>query len=115
MFVQDEIQPADSRWSIVPALRVDYYDLSPTIDIYARTTRRRRRSAWRNCRFAPKLGATYRLNDRLGLFFQYAHGFRAPPPEDVNIGLEVPLFKIRAVPNPDLQPESATASSSACG
>ena len=57
--------------------------------------------------FAPKLGATYRINDRLGVFFQYAHGFRSPPPEDVNIGLEIPLFNIRAIPNPDLQPETS--------
>ena len=72
-----------------------------------RTTRRRHPSEWTSCLFAPKLGATYRVSDRLGVFFQYAHGFRSPPPEDVNIGLEVPLFNVRAIPNPDLQPETS--------
>jgi hemoglobin/transferrin/lactoferrin receptor protein len=56
---------------------------------------------------APKLGVTYRLGATTSAYFQYAHGFRSPPPEDVNIGLELPLFKVRAVPNPDLEPESS--------
>ena len=56
---------------------------------------------------APKLGVTYRFSDSLGGFFQYAHGFRSPPPEDVNIGLELPLFNVRAIPNPGLKPEKS--------
>ena len=106
VFVQDEIRPADARWSIVPALRIDYYDLTPEVDtIYAADNPSSQPVGLEETSFAPKLGATYRLTDAVGLFFQYAHGYRAPPPEDVNIGLEIPLFKIRAVPNPDLQPE----------
>jgi hemoglobin/transferrin/lactoferrin receptor protein len=106
VFVQDEIRPADSRWSLVPALRVDYYDLTPTVDsIYAADNPTAQPVGLEDVSYAPKLGATWRLNDTVGLFFQYAHGYRAPPPEDVNIGLEIPLFKVRAVPNPDLQPE----------
>jgi len=105
-FVQDEIRAADSRWSIIPALRIDYYDLTPTVDtIYAEDNPSSRPVGLEEVSFAPKLGATYRLTDAVGLFFQYAHGYRAPPPEDVNIGLEIPLFKVRAVPNPDLRPE----------
>jgi hemoglobin/transferrin/lactoferrin receptor protein len=41
------------------------------------------------------------------LYVQYAHGFRAPPYEDANIGLEIPLFNYRAIPNPDLKSESS--------
>jgi hemoglobin/transferrin/lactoferrin receptor protein len=37
----------------------------------------------------------------------YARGFRAPPPEDLNIGLELPLLNVKAIPNPDLQPETS--------
>lgn len=106
VFVQDEIHPADSRWSLIPALRVDYYDLTPSVDsIYAEDNPSSTPVGLEDVSWAPKLGATYRLSDTTGLFFQYAHGYRAPPPEDVNIGLEIPLFKVRAVPNPDLQPE----------
>ncbi|HKX56452.1 MAG TPA: TonB-dependent receptor, partial [Xanthomonadales bacterium] len=34
-------------------------------------------------------------------------GFRAPPFEDVNIGLYIPLFGYRAIPNPDLKAETS--------
>jgi hemoglobin/transferrin/lactoferrin receptor protein len=108
LFVQDEIRPLDSRWTLVPALRVDYYDLSPQADrIYREDNPSTMPVGVNEVSFAPKLGATYRVDDRLGVFVQYAHGFRSPPPEDVNIGLEVPLFNVRAIPNPDLQPETS--------
>ncbi len=107
-FVQDEMQLAESRWTLVPALRVDYYDLSPRADrIYREDNPSTSPVAVDELSLAPKLGATYRVNDRFGVFVQYAHGFRSPPPEDVNIGLEVPLFNIRAIPNPDLQAETS--------
>jgi hemoglobin/transferrin/lactoferrin receptor protein len=109
VFVQDEIRPGHGRWTLVPALRVDRYELSPDVDRIYREDNPSSSSAAsvEETSFAPKLGATYRLNDSLTAFFQYAHGFRSPPPEDVNIGLEIPLFRIRAVPNPDLEPETS--------
>jgi hemoglobin/transferrin/lactoferrin receptor protein len=107
-FVQDEMRLDDSRWTLVPALRVDYYDLAPETDrIYRDDNPSTEPAGVDEVSFAPKLGATYRISDRLGVFFQYAHGFRSPPPEDVNIGLEVPLFNIRAIPNPNLRPETS--------
>jgi hemoglobin/transferrin/lactoferrin receptor protein len=108
VFVQDEMRLDDARWALVPALRVDYYDLSPETDrIYREDNPATEPASVDEVSFAPKLGATYRVSDRLGVFFQYAHGFRSPPPEDVNIGLEVPLFNIRAIPNPNLRPETS--------
>jgi hemoglobin/transferrin/lactoferrin receptor protein len=108
LFAQDEISAEGARWSLIPALRVDYYELSPETDrIYREDNPSSEPVGIDEISFAPKLGATYRLTDTVGVFFQYAHGFRSPPPEDVNIGLEIPLFKVRAVPNPDLQPETS--------
>jgi hemoglobin/transferrin/lactoferrin receptor protein len=108
VFVQDEIRRLDSRWTFVPALRVDYYELSPETDrVYGEDNPSTAPVGVDELSFAPKLGVMYRINDTLGVFFQYAHGFRSPPPEDVNIGLEVPLFNVRAIPNPDLRPESS--------
>jgi hemoglobin/transferrin/lactoferrin receptor protein len=108
VFAQDEIRLVDSRWTLVPALRVDYYDLSPQTDrIYREDNPSTSPVGVAELSFAPKLGAIWRVNDQLGVFFQYSHGFRSPPPEDVNIGLEIPLFNVRAIPNPDLQPETS--------
>ena len=56
---------------------------------------------------SPKLGVVYRLDARTDVFLQYAKGFRAPPFEDANIGLDIPLFNIRALPNPDLRSETS--------
>jgi hemoglobin/transferrin/lactoferrin receptor protein len=56
---------------------------------------------------APKLGLLWHLNPASQLYLQYARGFRAPPFEDLNIGLDIPMFNIRAIPNPDLEPETS--------
>jgi hemoglobin/transferrin/lactoferrin receptor protein len=56
---------------------------------------------------SPKLGLVYHLGESIDFYLQYAHGFRAPPYEDANIGLEVPAFNYRAVPNPDLKSETS--------
>lgn len=108
VFAQDEISAHGSRWSVVPALRVDYYDLKPRADLtYLEDNPHSTAVGLREVSIAPKVGVTYRIGDSLGGFFQYAHGFRSPPPEDVNIGLELPLFNVRAIPNPDLKPEKS--------
>ena len=108
VFAQDEIAMRDARWTLAPALRVDYYDLNPRSDgIYREDNPHSAAVGLNEVSVAPKLGVTYRFSDSLGGFFQYAHGFRSPPPEDVNIGLELPLFNVRAIPNPDLKPEKS--------
>jgi hemoglobin/transferrin/lactoferrin receptor protein len=56
---------------------------------------------------SPKLGLIYHITPSTDIYFQYAHGFRAPPYEDANIGLEIPVFNFRAIPNPDLTSESS--------
>ena len=108
VFVQDEIGPRDGRWTVVPALRVDRYELDPEVDaIYRDDNPSSTAVAVRETSFAPKLGATFQVAEGVTAFAQYARGFRSPPPEDVNIGLEVPLFRVRAVPNPALRPETS--------
>ena len=107
-FAQDEIRFGDGNWSVIPALRVDYYDLSPKPDtLYREDNPRTPVVGLSDTSVSPKLGLTRRFGDLLSAYFQYANGFRAPPPEDVNIGLDLPLLNIRAIPNPDLKPEKS--------
>ncbi len=107
-FAQDEIRFGDGRWSVIPALRVDYYDLSPKPDsLYRADNPNTPVVGLNDTSISPKLGLTRRLGDSFSAFFQYSNGFRAPPPEDVNIGLDLPLLNIRAIPNPDLKPEQS--------
>jgi hemoglobin/transferrin/lactoferrin receptor protein len=107
-FAQDEIRFGGGRWSVIPALRVDYYDLSPEADaMYREDNPRMPVVGIDDTSVSPKLGLARRFGDSLTAYFQYSNGFRAPPPEDVNIGLDLPLLNIRAIPNPDLKPEKS--------
>ena len=106
IFAQDEVAVGHSAWTLIPALRLDYYRLEPRADrVYREDNPAVPVVALDELSFAPKLGVTYEIGPRATAFLQYAHGFRSPPPEDVNIGFELPLLNYRAIPNPDLQPE----------
>jgi hemoglobin/transferrin/lactoferrin receptor protein len=107
VFVQDRVATgARSAW--IPALRVDHYRLEPRVDaIYAADNPRTVPVSLRSTAVSPRLGYTHALTGGASLYAQYAHGFRAPPFEDVNIGLDLPLFNTRAIPNPDLRPEKS--------
>jgi hemoglobin/transferrin/lactoferrin receptor protein len=108
VFVQDEMRFGESPWSVIPALRADYYRLSPHADdLYREDNPLAPVVGLDDVSLSPKLGLTRGFGEAVTAYFQYSHGFRAPPPEDVNIGLDIPLLNIRAVPNPDLQPETS--------
>jgi hemoglobin/transferrin/lactoferrin receptor protein len=93
---------------VIPALRADYYRLSPHADdLYREDNPLAPVVGLDDVSLSPKLGLTRGFGEAVTAYFQYSHGFRAPPPEDVNIGLDIPLLNIRAVPNPDLQPETS--------
>ncbi len=94
--------------SLMLGLRFDENRLSPSSDdIYAADNPSTSVVALSDSDLSPKLGAIYHVGDNLDLYLQYAHGFRAPPFEDANIGLDIPLFNIRAIPNPGLRSETS--------
>ena len=94
--------------SLIVALRFDDNRLRPKADaIYTADNPETPLAALSNSDISPKLGAIYHLGDDLDFYVQYARGFRAPPFEDANIGLDIPLFNIRAIPNPDLRSETS--------
>lgn len=96
------------NWSLIGAVRLDRYELTPANDpMYAEDYPFAELVSITESDVSPKLGLIYRLNPDTDLFVQYAHGFRAPPYEDANIGLDIPVFNYRAIPNPDLRSESS--------
>lgn len=96
------------NWSLIAAIRADQYELTPLNDpMYAEDYPFADLVSLSESDLSPKLGVIYRLNDSTDVYLQYAHGFRAPPYEDANIGLEIPLFNYRAIPNPELKSESS--------
>lgn len=105
-WLMDTIVAGD--WSFTAGLRGDRYELNPRRDsLYAEAYPSAVPVGLTESDLSPKLGIVRRLSDRLDVWFQYARGFRAPPIEDANIGLDVPLFNIRAIPNPDLRSETS--------
>lgn len=106
LYVQDEI--AVGRATLIAALRYDRYRLDPDPDlVYGEDNPATTPVSIDRDEFSPKLGVVVPISDHLDGWVQYAHGFRAPSFEDANIGLDIPLFNIRAIPNPDLQPETS--------
>jgi len=94
--------------SFIAALRADRYQLSPRADrIFTDDNPVIQPVSLTESNLSPKLGIVWRLADSVDAYFQYAHGFRAPPFEDANIGLDIPLFNVRAIPNPDLRSEQS--------
>jgi len=60
-------------------------------------------------RVSANLGLRWPATDALTFSAQYAQGFRAPPPEDVNLVLfyQLPFVTVTSIPNPDLKPETS--------
>ena len=111
VYLQDEMAALDNRLSIIPAVRLDYYRMSPTTDERAFLINNPgatgQVSEITETAVSPKLGAVYKLTDIHSVFAQYAHGFRSPPYDDANIGFTNQVFGYQILPNPDLKPETS--------
>ena len=96
------------RLSLIAAVRADSYDMQPSVDaMYAEDYPFAVPVSISESEVSPKFGVIYRFGESAEIYAQYSHGFRAPPYEDANISLELPLFNFRAVPNPDLRSEKS--------
>lgn len=106
LFIQDEISLLDGRLSVIPAVRYDWYELTPEADaLYGGGAVEGQSES----HVSPKLGLVYWPTDTFGLFANVAEGFKAPSPMQVNNAFSNPLFGYVSVPNPDLGPETSTS------
>lgn len=105
-YIEDTMSFGD--WTFVAGLRADRFELSPTQDaMYLEDYPFADVVSVTETDLSPKLGVIYSVSASVDVYLQYSHGFRAPPYADANIGLELPLFNVRAIPNPDLKSESS--------
>jgi hemoglobin/transferrin/lactoferrin receptor protein len=104
VFVQDEIGLWDGRLTLYPAVRFDAYDLTPHADA---TLPAFTPASQSDSRVSPKLGAVLKVTDQLGLFLNYAEGFKAPAPSQVNNAFVNLIQNYRSIPNPNLKPETS--------
>ncbi len=102
LFLGDEISIADGLVTLFPALRFDFYKLSPQDDpLYPAASQ----AGQEDSRLSPKFGAVVNLGHGIRLFGNYAQGFRAPPPSQVNNFFGNIAYGYTSAPNPDLGPE----------
>ncbi|MDR6146704.1 hemoglobin/transferrin/lactoferrin receptor protein [Sphingomonas sp. SORGH_AS870] len=89
-----------------PALRYDWYRLSPRRDPLLPQFTGAGQSA---DRVSPRIGAVVTLTPMVRLFASYARGFRAPEPGQINQFFSNLAFGYTSIPNPNLRPETSEA------
>lgn len=104
VFLANEMSLFDGALMLFPALRFDFYDLNPTNDPLLTTFRP---AAQSGNRLSPKFGATLKLAPDVFVFGNYAQGFLAPTPSQVNNFFEFIAGGYTSIPNPDLRPETS--------
>ncbi|NBB92230.1 MAG: TonB-dependent receptor [Gammaproteobacteria bacterium] len=106
VYLHDEIRLWRNGPTLSPGIRYEYYDLSLLDDpLFEASFPDVKTTELSTSSWLPRLGLVWPLGDSMEFFAQYARGLRAPPFGDVNIGLEYPQFNVRAISNPDLEPE----------
>lgn len=106
-YITDRIEFGDGRVQLYPALRFDHFSLSPQADPLLPAFVAAKQSG---SRVSPKIGAVVKVGGGLSLFANYAHGFKAPAPSQVNQFFENPTSAFgayRTIPNPNLKPETS--------
>lgn len=84
-FIQDEINIGN--FTIIPGLRYDRFELNPSADDFYRQQNTAVPSKLKDDEISPKLGLIWKVDPLANIFAQYAHGFRAPKPSQVNGGV----------------------------
>ena len=106
-YIEDTITIGE-KWTVIAGLRADRYQLNPDVDaMYLADYPGYETTRLAESDISPKLGIIYSVAAGIDLYAQYSHGFRAPPYSAANISLELPLFGVRAIPNPALRSESS--------
>ena len=106
IYLQGEVPLWSGGPTLSPGLRFEYYDLGLGQDaLFDQSFPEAQTTELDTTAWMPRLGLLWPLGPNVEAFAQYARGFRSPPFDDVNIGLELAQFGVRAIANPDLKPE----------
>lgn len=105
LYVQDELMLLDDRLKLYPALRYDYYSIRPKNDPLFTASVPASQS---DTHATPKLGVVLQTLETLNVFANYAQGYKAPTPSQVNTGFTNLVSNYRSQSNPNLKPETST-------
>lgn len=99
-FVQGEFTEGD--WQFVPALRYEHFSLKPSADGYSAAIVNLSDSA-----VTPRLGLVWKAAPGFTPYAQWAKGFKAPTPSQVNSGFSNPVQRYQTIGNANLKAERA--------
>jgi len=103
VFITDEISFFGGALTLFPALRYDAYELTAHDDaIYTGLL-----ADQSDSHVSPKFGIVAWPTEHFGAFFNYASGFKAPAPNEVNNFFENLAIGYTSIPNPNLRPETS--------
>ena len=108
LYLADQIVVGDGLVRLFPAVRFDYYKINPRQDPLLPASFIG--SGQDGNRISPKFGAVVKVADEWSLFGNYARGFQAPSPIEINQFFDNPSafpFSYRTLRNPDLKPETS--------
>lgn len=101
-FVQGEFTAGD--WQFVPALRYEHFSLTPSASGYTAPIVKLSDSA-----VTPRLGVVWQAAPGLTPYAQWAKGFKAPAPAQVNSGFSNPVQNYETIANANLKAERANS------
>ncbi|MFG6462804.1 TonB-dependent hemoglobin/transferrin/lactoferrin family receptor [Roseateles sp. DXS20W] len=99
-FVQGEFTHGD--WQFVPALRYEHYSLKPSAAGYTGELVKLSDGA-----VTPRLGVVWKAAPGFTPYAQWAQGFKAPTPSQVNSGFSNPVQRYQTIGNAGLKAERA--------
>jgi hemoglobin/transferrin/lactoferrin receptor protein len=102
-FVQSETDFGSGRPVLMPGLRLDHYRLDPAAKGYTGGAV----VALRGSAVTPRLGAVWPLHTSFAPYAQWAKGFRAPTPGQVNNGFTNVAAGYQSLGNANLKAETA--------
>lgn len=108
LFAQDEIDLGSEKvFSLVPGLRVDYYDLGVDNDIAYTKVTGQDGTSFSEWAVSPKLALIGRPEKEITVYTQFAQGFRSPTTEELNAVFKNFAEQYQVVANPNLKSETS--------
>jgi hemoglobin/transferrin/lactoferrin receptor protein len=106
LFVEDQIKFGPVTF--YPALRWDYYDLTPEQNdpLYPIATYGVP-AGQSDSHVSPKISVVWEADELVTVFTNFALGFKAPSPSQVNNGFANLISNYRSIPNTNLKPETS--------
>lgn len=108
-YLQDEITwGPNERYRLTPGIRLEYYSIDETVDaLYNNASGGIPPTDYEQFAIAPKLSFLANISPEHQAYFQYASGFRAPTPEDLNATLTNFILNYQTQANRDLKMETS--------